>query len=262
MPQDQSADETGQNNQIPDDKITPAVVITNAPFPVIKKPLTIENSWSDDVSRLLSQNVNLSENNVYHEPTCPLCSSPLRDEAEEIWNEGSSADKDKQKEREKNIIDVFMAKSGEKISRAIIINHMKFHMNCGVRAIQAREYIGRIQRLNNTNTSTMNQIDIGMTMLIERIAAVNSLTPSPELSQAEVEKIKSAETAKLMSQWQGLLKLKAQIMGELKNSGDMVSIPTREFSMIFEDAFLHCSNDDERALINGILDKLKTLVRC
>jgi hypothetical protein len=88
---------------------------------------------------------------------------------------------------------------------------------------------------------------------------VNSITPNGDLSMAEVEKIKSAETARLMMAFNQLLKLQAGIMGEMRSSGELITIPKDNFVSIFKKALIDAKTDNERKCINKLLSDLADL---
>ena len=88
---------------------------------------------------------------------------------------------------------------------------------------------------------------------------INSIVPSQNLEIVEIEKIKSTETAKLMASFNQLLKLQASILGEMKNSGELITIPRTSFVNIFHDAILNAKDEDQRKLLREILDKIANL---
>ena len=89
--------------------------------------------------------------------------------------------------------------------------------------------------------------------------AINSITPTGELSSAHIEKIKSTETTRIMASFDRLLKLQSQILGELKTSGDTIVLPEKEFVEIFNETILHAKTDDQKTIISELLEKLVSL---
>lgn len=202
---------------------------------------------SGEIDKMLSQVLNLSKDLVLHEPTCPLCASPHREEIEELWIKEKNIGK---------IKSLIKEKTGKAVGYDIIDNHMSQHLTKGVREIQKIEYIDRIKRLHNQSLSTLDRISMGFAMIIERLMGVNSITADGEESVASIEKIKSAETSRLMTVFNSLLKLQATILGEMKQSGELITIPSSQFVNIFNEAILEANTDREKQIIKNILDKL------
>jgi hypothetical protein len=209
-------------------------------------------SGGDQIDRLLSQAVNIGNNMVLHEPTCMICSSPYREEIEQKQLETKSY---------AETIKLFEEKTGNKINKGIIENHMKFHHDKEMRELQKIEYIDRIKRHSGQNLTTLDRISICFSIVSERLMGVNSVIPSADESIATIEKMKSSETARLMGVLNNLLKLQAGILGEMKSSGELISIPANDFVQIINKALSECQNDRERKLVKGIIDSLDALSR-
>lgn len=223
------------------------------PISVSKLVKTTSFNRSEEVERLMSQAINLSENDVYHEPTCIICSSPYRDEIEQQLLI--------EKKSNKEVIKLIKDKTGSSIGDNIVSNHASHHMTSGVRERVKVEYLNRVKRLNSPNITTLEKISLSYAVIMERLMGINSIVPNGEESVAKIEQIKSTETNRLMGTLNNLLKLQASILGEMKTSGELVYIPTNEFILVFRDALRSAKTDRERELINGLLDKLESLAR-
>jgi len=205
---------------------------------------------SKKIDDMLSQVINLNNDNEMHEPTCAICSSAIRKDAEEVWDHTH---------KNKDIIKLFEERTGLAISRDVVENHMLNHKSGGIKEIQKVEYIDRIKRLYGKNTTTLDKIDFCLSILTERVMGVNSLVPNSNQSASDIEKIKSSETARLMAQFGNFCKLQATIMGEMKDQGELISIPKDKFVNVFHTAIANANNDRERQLIKDILDGLKNM---
>lgn len=210
------------------------------------------SSRNEDVDQLLSQAVNLNDSNIYHEPTCSICSSAYREDIEKKYLEKQSF---------LDAVKIFKEKTGQDIGENVVENHVSHHMTRGVRELQKVEYLHRIKRLNTPNITTLEKISFAYAIISERILGINSIVPGAEESVAEIEKIKSSETARLMGALNNLLKLQASILGEMKDSGELVYIPANEFVNVFRETLKAAKTDRERELITNLLDKLETLAR-
>lgn len=209
-------------------------------------------SSSDQIDQLLSQSINLTEDMVLYEPTCPVCSSPLREEIEQKYMENKS---------HKETCDFFHEQTGNKLSKDALKNHIKFHMDEGMREIQKVEYVDRVKRYSSQNLTTLDRISICFAILSERLMGVNSVIPAADESIVQVEKMKSSETARLMGILNNLLKLQAGILGEMKTSGELISIPSNDFVRIINDALSKAQTDGERAIVKYIINNLDTISR-
>jgi hypothetical protein len=207
---------------------------------------------SDQVDKLLAQAVNLSDGMVLHEPTCVICSSPYREEVEQKYLVTKSYSES---------IKLFKEKSGLEVNKSIIENHMRFHYDRAIRELQKVEYIDRIKRYTGQSLTTLDRISICFSIISERLMGINSVIPSEDESVAQIEKLKSAETSRLMGQLKDLLKLQAAILGEMKTSGELITVPANDFINIINDALSKAKTDGERKLVKDILGKLDAISR-
>ena len=202
------------------------------------------------IDRVLEQVVSANRDLIVHEPTCIICASPGREDAEQIWIGNRNTGQ---------VRNYFQSNCGAKISSDVIENHMLYHLGRGGKEIQKLEYIHRLQRLGSYNVTTLDRIRMGLSAITETLINVNSITPDSNTSEAEVAKIKSAETARLMGAFDRLLKLQASMLGEMKSSGEIITVPRSAFIQIFTDAIAEAKNDAEKGVINNLLDKLVEL---
>lgn len=217
------------------------------------EPQSVKTIGADDqIDKLLSQGVNLNDSFVLHEPTCTICQSPAREETEQKYLETKDYGE---------AINLFKSKTGDTISKGVLENHMKFHHDRAIRELQKIEYIDRIKRHSSQNLTTLDRISICFAVISERLMGINSVTPTQDESVATIEKMKSAETARLMGQLNGLLKLQASILGEMKSSGELITIPTNDFIQIINDALSKVQTAREREIVKGIIDQLDALSR-
>jgi len=205
---------------------------------------------SSDVDDALAQLININEKNIYHEPTCIICSDPHRDDLEKKWADTTNYEEVKK---------LFKARSDFSISKDVIDNHMRFHYERGIKGIQLKEYAYRIKRLSNVQLTTLDRIHLGLSTITERLAGINSITPNNDISAAEIEQMKSAETARLMGSFTNLLKLQAAIMGEMKDNGELIVIPMKSFVDVFNKAIVESKTQAERTAIKKVLDDLGNL---
>lgn len=208
---------------------------------------------SSDIEKSFSQLVHLNHENDVHIPTCSICGSNLRTECENLWEQ--------QREKALPLIkELFLNKAGQKINKGVVENHMRFHVNNSIKELQKIEYADKIQRLKNNNLTTLGKLDTTEAIIMERIIGVNSIAPSSgDLSASDVEKLKTDETVKLVSSMEHILKLRATIMGEMRSSGEVITLPTKDFIRIFATAIKDAKSDYERQIIHSLLEKLKQI---
>jgi hypothetical protein len=207
------------------------------------------NSGFDQVDSMLSQVVNLSSKNDFYEPTCPICSSEIREEAECLWEDGGK--------KASLVSQLFKDKTTLKVSAEIVKNHMRNHKDGGQTEIKKVEFINRVRRLYGKNVSTIDRIDLCLAVITERLMQINSLASDGRKSAIDIEKIKTAETNKLMATYSSLLKIQATILGEMKNNGEIISIPREKFITVFNEAISNSQTAREREVITDILSGLK-----
>lgn len=215
-----------------------------APPPDISSIQEYYPKSSRDIESILLQTINMNSNNIVHEPTCMICSASNREEVEQKWLSGKNYEDTKK---------VFSGRNSLKISDDIINNHMKFHYDKGVKEVQKIEYANKIKRLNSVELTTLDRIRLGLSMLTERLMGINSIVPDNDTSAAEVEKIKSAETSRIMMSFNQLLKLQASILGEMKSNGELIMIPRQLFIDTFNEAISESKTVEERETIKKLL---------
>lgn len=203
-----------------------------------------------DVDSVLVQLINLNEDNVLHEPTCVICSSPQRKDVESKWIETKN---------HSDVKKLFKTISDCRLSNDIIENHMRFHFDRGIKELQKVEYANKIKRISNIELTTLDRIRLGLAAIDERIMGINSIVPNNDLSMAEVEQMKSVEVARLMSAYSNLLKLKSSIMGEMVNQGDLIIIPKKSFVQVFNQAITESKSEEEKSSIMQLLTNLSEL---
>jgi len=204
----------------------------------------------DQVDKMLAQAVNLSGDSRMHEPTCPICNSPLRAEAEDMY-ERNPRDL-------KAIKQFFKERSNLNVSVEIIKHHMKDHKDGGVKEIRKVEFIDRVRRLYNSDTTSLDQINLCLGIITERIMEINSLGPDNENSVADIEKMKTSETTRLMGQYSKMIQLRATILGEMRDNGEIISIQQKRFIDVFNTALINAKTDREKELVQQILEGLRS----
>jgi hypothetical protein len=211
--------------------------------------LTTYEKEFDQVDKMLAQAINLNNESELHESTCPICCSPLRQEAEDIWDRSAMS---------RDVISVFREKSSQKINATLVKNHMKNHKDRGISGIKKVEYIDRLRRLHGSNSSTtLDKLNLAMAMVMDQILEINSLEPSGDKSIADIKKIISTETNRLSATYGNMVKLQATLLGEMKDSGEVITISQDKFVTVFNDALADAKNDREREIITRILSGLK-----
>jgi len=203
-----------------------------------------------DTNDVLAQLINLSSDHIMHEPTCVICASPYRDEIEKKWVETKSHE---------DIRNLVKVKSGVKLSNDVIDNHVYHHYTRGVQEIQKVEYVNKLRRMSSVELTTLDRIKLGCSAIEERLSGINSIVPDNNISLAEIEKIKTDGVTKLMSAYNNLIKLKATIIGEMKDDDKLTVVPKQEFATIFNDALVEAKNDTERDVIKKLLDRITEL---
>jgi hypothetical protein len=203
-----------------------------------------------DLDSSFAQIINLSDANTYHEPTCPICSNPKRKAAEDKWFETKT---------HKDVHEI-LKDSKIKISDGIIDNHIKNHCQRVERELQKVEFIDRISRVYaSSNTSTLEKIGHSIAIIDAQIVELNAITANGDMSQAEVEKVKAGETKKLLDTKAKFIKMQADLMGEMRNAGEMINIPKDKFINFFNEAILNAENDEEKSIIQKLLSDLAKL---
>ena len=208
---------------------------------------------SNDVETALSQLININEENIVHEPTCLICANPHRKELEEKWFQAGG------NKKHSDIHDILTSKSNVKVSDGIIDNHMTYHANGTVKELQKIEYLDKIKRISNIDLTTLDRIGLAFSVLTERLSSINSLTADGETSNVEVEKIKTSETVKLMNSLNQFLKLQATLLGELKNTGELIMLPRDPFINIFNQTIALANTQEEKRLIGKLMNDLISL---
>jgi hypothetical protein len=227
-------------------------IATISPSNTASQPELVTISFTGGIDGAMSQLISINEHGILHEPTCLICSAPYRDDIELKFEEMGKDLKD-----HKILKQFIKDKTGITITKEVIINHFKQHYE-GVREIQKVEYANRIKRISSIERTTLDRIALGLAAVEERLMGINSIVADTRTSASDVESIKSSETSKLMNSYNQLLKLKASILGEMKNNGEVVTIPRNAFVEVFNKALIE-STDDQKVVVRKILEKLAQL---
>lgn len=248
QPKEQEAQETPIIEQIIDPNM-------QSPTEDMLPPQMTSLITSCSSDNILSKLININaDSQIFHEPTCSICCSPHRKEIETQHEEMGKIGKDY-----KSIVK-FAKSKGINLSAATIVNHMEHHTNAGIREIQKVEYIDRINRLTTTHTSALQIIEDCIAALRERMLSINSIVPNSTASVTEIEKLKTEGTTKIIAQITALLKIYSDMLNKMKaNSDNVISIPTEPFITIFNEAIAKAKNEDQREVINNLLQKLTTI---
>lgn len=206
----------------------------------------VKGMISDDRSleRFLTAQVSLNNDGFYFEANCTICSSRSRQEAEEKW----LVSRDAAEIRE------FLKTKGESIPITVIKNHMEFHIDQSYVELRKREYIHKVLMLTRLNLDTLGRVELALSSISERLLSANA-AEDPSLSPAELEKMRAETTCKLIQTMTKLLELRANLMGEMKDNGDLLTIRQEDFANIFSDVLQEFTSEEVRRAINRILEK-------
>jgi len=211
------------------------------------------SNGASEIDEVLESGVNIGEDGVFVEPSCSICKSPYREELEEAWLSTRMVSA---------VVKVFEEKGTKKVPSTFVIeNHMVNHLgHSSIAEIQRREYTTRIKSIKKDGLSTLDQIAMMSSMITENILNVNSITPSGNETKADIAKLKSAETTKLVARLESLCKLRASILGEMLGEGDLIYLPTEEFVKIFNRAIVDNQGKPEvQEAIKNLLGDLQNI---
>lgn len=216
-----------------------------------KETTLTTNSFENAIAlEAFGQLIDINEGNIIHEPTCAICNNSHRAEIEQMWIEKKNLDEIKK---------VMDSKLSIPNLRSAIENHVLYHFNREVRELQKKEYIDKIQRLTAENLTNLQRIKISLAAIRERLAGINSIVPTGDIGQAEIERIKSSETSRLLTTESNLLKIKYTIENEMKKTGELITIPRQSFLEIFNSSLINAKTSAEKNAVQNILQKLMNL---
>jgi hypothetical protein len=209
-----------------------------------KKQLEKVVGSDEDLEKFLYAQVSINNDGLYYESDCVVCSSQYRKESEEKWLDSRNADE---------IVTYFKDK-GEPIPRSVVKNHMEFHIDQSYIELRKREYIKKVISMTNMHLDTISRVEMAMSAINDRIIAINA-SEEPASSPVAINKIKAETTCKLVSSMSSLLQLRANLLGEMAASGEVLTIKQEDFSSIFGDSLQKFNSESAREAINYILDK-------
>jgi methyl-accepting chemotaxis protein len=230
----------------PEDTMSPVETEDN----LIENDLSAVQSGSNVIDKSLLQVVNLDDHNTIYVPTCLVCTSTYRKEIESTFLENKKHDA---------VRDFCKSRGAPYLSNEVIDNHMRFHYEKGIGALKQIEFIDRIRRLSSVETTTLGRLRFMMDAITDQIVQLQGMTPSGDLSATDIEKIKSQEINKLSQSMGRLLKLHAEMMGEMKDNGELLTIPKQAFVNFFNAAITNANDEKEREVIKDILSQLASL---
>jgi len=203
-----------------------------------------------DIKTILMKMVNLSDDGVFHDDDCPICKSQYRSHAEKEWATSRNADVVRQ---------IFIDK-GEQHGINVIKHHMDNHFGASAQELRKKEYIDRLSHLSGTEMSTMDKLDLNLNALHERLVTVNSIN-DPELPDATVEKIRTELTCKIVATTEKLLQFRANMLGEMRQNGEVFTIDKKEFASMFASMLQTAKSHNEQVMINMIFGRLHEICK-
>ena len=204
----------------------------------------------------LSAAVNLSSGGIYHEPSCPFCTSRRRSDAEDLWlNKDIMA-----KDPESRIVSFFQS-HGETVSPDAVDNHVKNHMRRGGAEIRKMEYISKIANLSQVEITTPMHLKMAMSVVMDCLTSSAEVSPSKRMSPAKAWELKTKNVNALVKTWSDLLSLKCKLEGEMEDKGEILSFPKAGFRKVFSDALTQAVTKEDKELIHSILKNVTSLVQ-
>jgi hypothetical protein len=200
---------------------------------------------------VLGSVIKINDKGIFVEPSCPFCLSKNRAEAEAIFLKTPQYQNDKYDNTLK-----FLVEKGEQFSIDVVKNHCKNHIDQGELQLRKIEYINTIDNISSVKQSTIEEIDIMLAALKERLIETNKMASDSRTSKIDVEMLKSNVVAQISKSFSALLKLRSELLGEMKNSGDVIVIDRTKFKRIFNEALDIAKNEDEKAVIVSLLKNL------
>jgi hypothetical protein len=209
----------------------------------LPSPVEVYKAADGGIREFLSAVVNLADSGVFCEPTCPICISKHRPQAEAKFTQDQE-EKDFNKKCE--LVRKFFMARNEDVSISVIRNHFANHLNQGENELKKLEYVNKLATLSNTDRSTLDRLRVIMDALHERL--ISTVELDQELRGREIVAISKALN--------NVLELRAKIMGEMKGRGEVITIPLDKFNMTFEKALGKAKRKEEIDLVTSIMDDL------
>jgi len=200
---------------------------------------------------LLGSIIKINEKGIFNEPSCPLCCNKHRTEAEAIFLKTPQYSTNKCDSVKK-----FLDEKGCQFSIDLIKNHCNNHINQGENQLRKLEYINTIDNISSVKMSTLEEIDTVLSALKERLIETNKIVSDSRTSKIDVEVLKSNVVAQISKSFSALLKLRSELLGEMKNSGDVIVIDRTKFKRIFNEALDIAKNEEEKTVIVNLLKSL------
>lgn len=208
----------------------------------------VKGTGSESLEDFLGRMVSINEAGFFYEPTCPLCKSTCRAKAEKQWLDTRNAEQVRQ----------FFVDHGEKYDIPVIKNHMEFHLDQSEVEIRKREYVNKILLLNSGNVTTLDRLEMTITSVSERIVTINALVDH-SLPSATVEKMKTEATCKLSATMEKLLKFRADLLGEMKDLGEVFTINKGAFVNVFQASVEAAATAEEKLVVNRVFTELSKI---
>lgn len=194
------------------------------------------------LAEFLENLVDLNDDGVFYSPDCDICSCAKRAKLEAIWL----------KSRDVKQVKVALTEIGLKVPETVVRNHMEHHIDRSYLELRKREYIAKILSLSETNLGTLERLEITLSAISERLISINAVEDGA-VSPATLEKIKADTTVKLAGSLNSLLQLRADLLGEMRKTGEVFTIRQEDFVRIMDNALNQCSTGSERYLVTYIM---------
>jgi hypothetical protein len=200
---------------------------------------------------LMGSVIKINELGIFNEHSCAFCSSKYRTEAESIFLKTPQYQNDKYDNALK-----FLIEKGENFSIDVVKNHCNSHINQGESQLRKIEYINTIDNIASVKQSTLEEVDIMLAALKERLIETNKIVGDSRTSKIDAEVIKSNVVTQISKSFSSLLKLRSELLGEMKSTGEMILIDRGKFKQVFNNALDNAKNEEEKNIIVSLLKNL------
>lgn len=205
------------------------------------------------VRDFLAPIINLGDEGVYYEPTCPFCTCALRMRAEAYYNS-----LDRMRTQRKENLQRWLLEKGENLPFDVIRNHISNHMDRGDNEFRKIEYLNKISNLTTVNMGALDRLKLALAAIEERVTTIAACgSEGSKMSIIALEEKKSRTINDLMKTYSKLIELHAGMIKSMQKQGDIFSISKGDFEKAFEKALQLVSSNEARNVISELLDDLE-----
>jgi len=212
---------------------------------------------SGDPRDVLRKLIQLGDDGVFFVPSCPLCTSTNRQEAEKVFENAQMTGGS----RFVAARDFLIAK-GETLTLDIVEHHFSQHKGHTQLALRRAEYIDMLCSTASVEMSSLDRLKLMMALQLNQMMATSEMEPPANSTPSTLLKFlaqKNRDFVALSKAFCQATELKARLQGEMSDRGDLLQFPEDRFNQVFLQAAKEAKDETQKKLLIDVFAAITKL---